>query len=108
MNERTIVTILTLIIALGAYIYLVQHYPERKNSVGLSTLILTGLLLYYYHVYIFNPSHGITILILPLATFWLSWRQKNTGKPNFPAWGLIAIQVLFCLLYVLMVYLQEN
>ena len=70
--------------------------------------LISGLLLYYYHVYIFNPSHGITILILPLATFWLSWRQKNTGKPNLSAVGLIAIQVTFCLFYLLMVYLQEN
>jgi hypothetical protein len=59
-------------------------------------------------VYIFNPSHGITILILPLATFWLSWRQKNTGKPNLSAWGLIAIQVAFCLLFLVMVYFQEG
>lgn len=108
MNERTIITVITLIIALGTYIYLVRHFSERKSSVGLSTLILTGLLLYYYHIYIFNPSHGITILILPVATFWLSWRQKNTGKPNLPAWGMIAVQIAFCLLYVLMVRLQES
>ena len=108
MNERLIITILAGILALGVYLYILQAAPHQRRNIGASTLFLTGILLLYYQYYIFDPSHGIGILILPLATGWLIWRRERTGKPAISALTFIAFQILFCLVFMVIVQLQER
>lgn len=108
MNERIIITILAGMLALGVYLYILQEAPHQRRSIGVSTLLLTGILLLYYQYYIFDPSHGIGILILPLATGWLIWRRERTGKPAISALLFIAFQILFCLIFIAVVQMQER
>lgn len=108
MNERLAITILAGVLAIGMHLFLRLKMPEPWRMLSISTLLLTGILLIYYHLYIFDPSHGIGILILPLATGWLSWRQERTDRPAISPGFLVALQIVFCLIFVLIVQLQEH
>ncbi|TKJ40333.1 hypothetical protein CEE37_08380 [candidate division LCP-89 bacterium B3_LCP] len=106
-NERLIITTIALLLALGTSRYLRSAGIAGWKLLGTSTVLLTGSLLLYYGFYIFDPSHGIGIAILPLATWWLNWRRDKTGKPDITTNKFILLQVIFCLLYIVVAYWQE-
>ncbi len=107
MNEKLMITISTGILAIGAYLFIQRNLSERWRNLANSTMILSGLLLLYYHNFVYTPSHGIGMLLLPMATIWIAWRQENTGKPVITPAMFILFQILFCFLFVIMVHLQE-
>jgi|GEM_PF-3192360 len=85
---------------------------RRQKTSGLplacSTPALTGALLAFYYFSVRDPSHGIGILILPLATGWLWWRQQQPGKPSFAQSAFVLLQLLIGAAYLLVVGLQER
>lgn len=108
LNERILLNVAAGILALAVSLYIVRGAPQRQYLLGLSTLLLTAALLTFYHFNVISPSHGVSILILPLATGWLWWRRARTGKPAISAPALALLQILYALLYVLIIWLQEG
>jgi hypothetical protein len=106
--ERLVVMAAALLLSLIiAYVIL-----RKQKSAGLplacSTLALTAALLGFYHYSVRDPSHGMGILILPIATLWLWWRRELTGKPDIAPRTFILLQLLLCGIYLLVVWFQEH
>ena len=108
MHERIMIAILAALLALSTHIYMGRIKPKHWMRLSVSTFLLTGILLLHYQRNIYDASHGIGILLLPLVTIWLVWRKENTGKPAISVNLFIALQVLYCLLYATVVWLQES
>lgn len=106
INERLALTIVAVILAFVTSIYISRNSTRRLPLLSFTTPLLTLALLYYYHQYVSNPSHGIAIWILPLATGWLWWRREHTGKPALSNLAFAGLQVAYSLLYVAVVNLQ--
>ena len=106
IDERLALTSIAVILALAVSIVIGRKRVRSAVLLSLATSILTWLLLYYYFRYVHEASHGMAILILPLATVWLWWRRENTGKPAISNALLISLQVAYGLLYLLIVNLQ--
>lgn len=106
-DERVIITIVVVCLALASSHFLMQKAPSRWRISGVSNLLLSLTLLYYYHYFIEVPSHGIGMLLLPIVSTWLVWRHEATGKPNITPRMLVIFQLLFTILYVVVVRIQE-
>jgi len=107
MNERLLITLCTGASAIGAYLYIYRSLSAQWRPLGVSTLLLCSALLIYYHYFIYSPSHGIGIILLPLATVWLVWRKETTGKPDISPTAFILVQIVFSILFMVIVHLQE-
>jgi len=108
MYERIIIATLAALLAIATHLYVGKIKPKHWKRLSASTLLLTGILLLHYQRNIYDASHGVGILILPLVTVWLLWRKENTGKPDISASLLIAFQILYCLVFAMVVGLQES
>lgn len=107
MNERLVITVIAIALAAEITIHWIYQRAVYRLSLGFSTIFLTGVLLFYYHLKVIDPSHGIGIIILPLTTGWLVWRRDTTGKPALSTKMIVCLQIIFCLLYFITVQLQE-
>lgn len=108
MYERIIIATLAALLAIATHLYVGKIKPKHWKRLSASTLLLTGILLLHYQRNIYDASHGIGILILPLVTIWLLWRKENTGKPDISPNLLIPLQILYSLAFALVVWLQET
>lgn len=108
ITEQFVITIIASVLAVGAYLFFMKRKFSQWQLLSVSTLFLTGCLLLYYHFFIFDSSHGISIVILPLATWWLIWRRETAGKPAFTVPLFIIFQVIFGVLYVILTRIQEH
>jgi hypothetical protein len=106
--ERIALEVMTALVSLGVSIYLIRNHRARAVGLGIATLVTSSAMILYYCAAVREPSHGIAILILPIATGWLWWRRQNTGRPTASPLAFILCQGLFCLLYVTLVWLQER
>jgi len=108
INERlTIIITASLLTALTS-LFLARKAPHKWQFLIFSNLLLMGILLLYFYFLVKVPSHGIAILILPLVTVWIIWRQEDSGNPRISPGMLVVYQILFCLIYVFTVWLQEH
>lgn len=108
MNERLIITILAGVMAIGTHLYLAKKRPNKWQELSATTLLMTGILLLYYHYSIHDPSHGIGILIIPILTVWIAWRRETTGKPAISSGLIIILQVLYAIIFAFLVFMQER
>ncbi len=108
LNERITINVMSGVLALAAALFLARQRTERPSILVLSTPILTGILLFYFHLFVEDPAHGMAIMVLPLATGWLWWRRQQTGKPSFSPAAFVRLQMLYCLLYAILAWLQES
>ena len=106
--ERLGVALAASVVSLIVAIIILREKKAQGLPLACSTPALTAALLGFYHYSVRDPSHGMGILILPLATGWLWWRKQHVGKPAFPQGTFILLQVLFCAVYLLVVRLQER
>lgn len=108
IDEHIIITILAVCLTLAASQFLMRKAPPKWRISGISNLILSLILLAYYYYFIEVPSHGIGILLLPIVSTWLVWRHEATGKPDIAPRTLVVLQLLFAVLYVVVVRIQEG
>ncbi|MBU0518539.1 hypothetical protein KJ564_06340 [bacterium] len=108
MQERVIISFITAAAAIAAVIYLRRVEDTKLRLLIYSTPVLTGCLLLYYALYVYNPSHGISIVVLPMSTIWLIWRKRETGKPDFSSVAFILLQIAYCCLFMGVLYFQEG
>jgi hypothetical protein len=108
IDERLTLTLVAAILALAVSIYIAGRSTHRIPLLSLTTPLLTLLLLIYYQRYVSDPSHGMAIWILPLATGWLFWRREHTGKPTVSDLIFVLLQTVYTLLYLLLVHLQGD
>ncbi len=106
--ERPIVIAAASASSLAVAFAMLRTQKAAGLPLACSTIALTGVLLCFYHTWIREPSHGIGILILPVATGWLWWRKRLTGKPDFSPGLLILLQCIVGVVYALAVWLQEH
>jgi hypothetical protein len=108
IDERLTLTLVAAILALAVSVYISGRASRRIPLLSLTTPLLTLLLLLYYHRYVSDPSHGMAIWVLPLATGWLWWRREHTGKPAVSDFVLVLLQVVYALLYLFLVHFQGD
>jgi len=106
--ERLGVALAASVLSLIVSAMILRNARARAFPLACSTPGLTAALLGYYYYAVRDPSHGMGILILPLATGWLWWRKQNVGRPTFAQRTFILLQILLCAIYLLVVRLQES
>ncbi len=105
--ERIIINFAAALAALAVSYRIFRSEGAQDHSLGISTCVLVALLLLYYHFRVQDPAHGVGILILPLGTGWLWWRQRHAGRPAFSNSVFLLAQLAYALLYIMAVWLQE-
>jgi hypothetical protein len=108
MNERLVLTIVVAALSVGVSFYLGWKAVLQSYALCLSTTIFTSALLVYYNLVVRDASHGMAIMILPVATAWIWWRRATTGKPLLSPLILILLQVAYMMLYILFIHIQEK
>ncbi len=108
INERMLITAAAVVLAGALAYYNAKTSKPRRLLLSITTPLFTLVLLAYYHYFIREAAHGMVILILPVATGWLHWRRLRIGKPELSARTWVLMQILFCLLFGLLIRLQEG
>jgi len=108
INERSAIVIVAGLLAIGVAAFIALRETKGGPILSVTTPLFTGILLWYYYYFVGYSSHGMAILILPLATGWLWWRRRQTGRPALSTMGIILLQAAYGWLYVLLVNLQEH
>jgi len=106
--ERLGVTVAASVLSLIVSVIILRKEKAQGLPLACSTPALTAALLGFYLGSVRESSHGMGILILPLATGWLWWRKQHVGKPAFTQRTFILLQLLICAIYLLVVWLQEH
>lgn len=108
IDERLVLSFVAAALAIAVTVFFSGSGSRRAPWLRVTTPFLTLLLLLYYHHYVEDPSRGMAIWILPLATGWLRWRREHTGRPAISDQGFALLQAAYCFLYLLTTYLQTS
>ena len=106
--ERLVVTAAASLLSLAISFAILRKQKAAGLPLACSTIALTAVLLGLYHYSVSDASHGMGILILPIATGWLWWRKQQTDKPDFAPGTFILLQLLVGVIYLLVVWWQEH